>query len=153
MNIESKQYRPASKLMEDRKGNCAQAVFATYGPHINEGEIDYATCMKIASAYGGGINLTGNVCGAITGALMALGLKYGEDFLKISEISKKFLDEFTLINGSIICRDLVGHEIFDNEDLRKVNNVEIFNKCKKCVDDAAQLLEKYLEKQEFVEDM
>ena len=144
MKKESEKNNPASKMMEDKKGNCSQAIFARFGPNLEKGNIDFDTCMKITSAFGGGINLTGNVCGAITGALMTLGLKYGENFLKVSEISTQFLEEFKSINGSIICRDLVGHDFFDNEDLRTTFNKEIFEKCKKCVDDAACLLEKYL---------
>ena len=77
MDSKSKLINSANKMMEELRGNCAQAIFATYGPQIGLENIDYESCMKIASAFGGGINLTGNVCGAITGTLMTLGLKYG----------------------------------------------------------------------------
>jgi len=145
MKKESELDNLASKMMIDGKGNCSQAIFAKYAPKLEKGNIDFDTCMRITSAFGGGINLTGNVCGAITGALMTLGLKYGENFQEVMKISTQFIDEFKSINGSIICRDLVGHDFFDNEDLRKTNNKEIFEKCKKCVDDAACLLEKYID--------
>ena len=71
MNNETKLYNSASKMMEERRGNCAQAIFATYGPRLAKGKVDFDSCMKITSAFGGGINRTGNVCGAVTGALMA----------------------------------------------------------------------------------
>ncbi len=145
MKNESKLFDSASKMMEEGRGNCAQAIFARYGPILEKGKIDFDSCMRITSAFGGGINLTGNVCGAITGALMTLGLKYGESIQEVSKISTQFLDEFKSNNGSIICRDLVGHDLFDNEDLRKTKEKDIFEKCKKCVDDAACLLEKYFD--------
>jgi C_GCAxxG_C_C family probable redox protein len=143
MKNESKLNNSASKLMVERRGNCAQAIFAKYGPQMSSGKVDCESCMQIASAYGGGINLTGNVCGAITGALMALGIKYGGNVQEVTKASSQLIDEFTSINGSIICRDLVGPDLFDNEDLRKGFEQELFKKCMKFVDDAAHLLEKH----------
>ncbi|MHA2377388.1 MAG: C-GCAxxG-C-C family protein [Candidatus Thorarchaeota archaeon] len=67
----------ANKIFQEQKGHCSQAIFAAYGEQLGLGKVDFDTCMKIASAFSGGIALTGNVCGALTGALMALGLKYG----------------------------------------------------------------------------
>jgi C_GCAxxG_C_C family probable redox protein len=145
MNVESKQYDTASKIMEERRGNCAQAILATYGPRLSLGKVDCDSCMRIASAFGGGINRTGNVCGAITGALIALGLKYGKNIQDVTEISTQFLEEFIAINGSIICRELIGHDLLTDEDLRKASTKDVFMKCMKYVDDAAHLLEKYLE--------
>lgn len=145
MNIESKLNIPASRIMEERRGNCAQSILATYGPYLSNRKIDFDACMLTASAFGGGINLTGNVCGAITGALMALGLKYGANVQELTKISTMLIDDFTSLNGSIICRDLVGHNLFDVENLRQDFKEDIFKKCVKCVDDAARLLEKYAE--------
>ena len=144
MKNESKINNSASKLMDEQRGNCAQAIFARYGPQMSSGKVDCETCMQITSAFGGGINLTGNVCGAITGALMALGIKYGGSVQEVTKASNQLIDEFTSINGSIICRDLVGHDLFDNEDLRKGFEQDLFKKCMKYVDDAACLLEKHL---------
>jgi len=103
--------------------------------------------MKIASAFGGGINRTGNVCGAITGALMALGFKYGGSVQEeeITRVSTRFLDEFVSINGSIICRELIDHDLITEEDLKKAFESDAFKKCMKYVDDAARLLNKYIE--------
>ncbi|NHJ06233.1 MAG: C_GCAxxG_C_C family protein [Candidatus Heimdallarchaeota archaeon] len=146
MENKSKLINSANKMMEELRGNCAQAIFTSFGPQMGLENIDYELCMKIASAFGGGINLTGNVCGAITGTLMTLGLKYGGSAqeIEITRISNKIIEEFIALNGSIICRDIVGHDIFSNENLRKEFSEEIFKKCKKCVNDAACLLEKYI---------
>ena len=152
MKNESKLFDSASKFMVEHRGNCAQAIFAIYGPHIGLGKVDCETCSKITSAFGGGINRTGNVCGAITGALMALGLKYGgsPQEVDVTKISNQLLEEFTTINGSIICRDLIGHDIFDDEDLQKAFAKDLFKKCQKYVKDSAHLLEKYAELEEEI---
>ncbi|NHJ87442.1 MAG: C_GCAxxG_C_C family protein [Asgard group archaeon] len=147
MENKSKLINSANKMMEELRGNCAQAIFATYGPQIGVEKIDCESCMKIASAFGGGINRTGNVCGAITGALMTLGLKYGGSAqeIEVTQISNQFIEEFTAINGSIICRELIGYDLFSDEDLREAFKKDIFENCKKYVNDAACLMEKHIE--------
>lgn len=53
----------------------------------------------------------GEVCGSCTGALMALGLKYGDVKAKSDEVCNKFLDEFKNENGFFICRNLLNCNI------------------------------------------
>ncbi len=146
MVIKSKLINSANKMMEELRGNCAQAIFATYGPQIGLEKIDCESCMKIASAFGGGINRTGNVCGAITGALMTLGLKYsrGAQEVEVTKISNEIIEEFTAINGSIICRELIGQDIISDENLKEAFKKGLFEKCKKYVNDVAGLMEKYI---------
>ena len=143
-----KVHETPSKIMEERRGNCAQAIFATYGPHVGLQKINNDLCMNIAAAFGGGINLTGNVCGAITGALMVLGLKYGKNFQELILISNQLLDEFRALHGSIICRELIGHDLFGDENMSRAFKEDVSRKCIKCVNDAAQLLEKHIELEE-----
>jgi C_GCAxxG_C_C family probable redox protein len=132
----------AKTMMQERKGHCAQAVFTTFGERLG---VDYDTCMKIASAFSGGIVRTGNVCGALNGALMALGLKYGgQDSTKVNEVASKFLDDFKSLNGSIICRELINHDLITDEDVNQAFKTEAFDNCPKFVEDAATLLEKLL---------
>lgn len=132
-------------MMEEQRGNCAQAIFATYGPHLGIHKINSDACMNITVAFGGGINRTGNVCGAITGALMVLGLKYGGKVQEVTHISNQLMDEFTAMHGSIICRELIGYDLNNDENLRKAFQEDAFKKCKKFVTDTAQLIEKYVE--------
>lgn len=83
------------KYFLEKKVSCSQAIFAAYGERLSLGKVDYDTCLKIASAFSGGIAQTGNVCGALTGALMALGLKYGGtnevEGRKTNEVAVKLL--------------------------------------------------------------
>ena len=74
-----------------------------HGEELSSGKVDYETLMKISSAFSGGIARQGNVCGAVTGALIALGLKYGgPDSTKVNEVAMKFLEEFAFLNGTVI---------------------------------------------------
>jgi C_GCAxxG_C_C family probable redox protein len=135
----------AKKMMQERRGHCAQAVLTSYGEKASSGKVDYDTLMKVASAFSGGIAHQGNVCGALTGALMALGLKYGgPDSTKANGIAMKLLDEFASLHGSFICRDLIKHDLFTDEDVEKAFKTGAFDSCPKYVEDAALLLEKLL---------
>ncbi|OLS22285.1 MAG: hypothetical protein HeimC3_31620 [Candidatus Heimdallarchaeota archaeon LC_3] len=138
----------AKKIMLEKSGNCAQAVFGTYVEQLGLGKVDYDTCLKITSAFGGGIARTGNVCGALTGAIMVIGLKYGgikrEDQEKTNEVVGKLLNEFKLLNGSIICRELINHDLITDEDVKLAFQNESFNNCPKFVEDASMMLEKLL---------
>lgn len=139
--------KKATKVMEERRGSCSQAIFATYGEHLGLGKVDFDTCMKIASAFSGGIAGTGNVCGALTGALMALGLKYGsdQDPFKINVVSRKALDEFELLNGTTICRELINHDLLTQEDVKKAFETGAFDNCPKYVEDVTKILDKLLD--------
>jgi C_GCAxxG_C_C family probable redox protein len=135
----------AKKMMNDRKGHCAQAVFTAFEEKLGKGKIDFDTMMQVSSAFSGGIVRTGNVCGAVTGALMVLGLKYGSpDSTKVNEVAKKFLDEFELLHSTVICRDLIKHDLITDEDVNNAFKTGAFDNCPKYVEDAVILLEKLL---------
>jgi len=131
----------AKKIFGEQKAHCAQAIFAAYGEQLGLGQVDFDTCMKIASAFSGGIARSGNVCGAVTGALMTLGLRFGEDAEKVNEIAVKLFDEFESLNGSIICRELINHDLITVEDLKKAFENGSFDNCPKYVEDVALILE------------
>ena len=136
----------ANKIFQDRKASCSQAIFAAYGEQLSLGKVDFDTGMKIGSAFSGGIARTGNVCGALTGALMALGLKYGdaEDENKVNEVAVELLNEFESLNGSTICRDLINHDLITDEDVKQTFNNGSFDNCPKFVEDVTKILDKLL---------
>ena len=135
----------AKKMVQEQRGNCAQSVLTSTGEMVSSGEIDHDTMMKIASAFGGGMARMGNVCGAVTGALMALGLKYGgPDSMKVDAYAKQLMDEFTTLHGSVICRDLIEHDLVTVEDVEKAFKTGAFDNCPKFVEDAVGILEKLL---------
>jgi len=93
---------------------CSQAVFAAFSEDYG---LSKEQALKIGACFGSGMR-KGEVCGACTGALMALGLKYGDDKAKSNEVCEKFLDEFKNENGSIICRDLLECDISTPEGVQ-----------------------------------
>lgn len=129
----------------EQQDNFAQAIFSVYGQYLG---FDRDTCLKITSVFGGGINRTGNVCGAVTGALMVIGLKYGEvgikNPLKPYEVASEFIEKFKDRNKTILCRELFNHDLLTDEDLDHAYKTDTFNNCPKFVNDAAEILEKML---------
>ena len=125
--------------------NCAQAVI---GEFCEEDGLDINTAFKIANGFGGGVR-SGDVCGAVSGAVMAIGLKCGffveKDFdqksycyKKTDEFMKKFKDE----NGSTLCRDLLGADIRSPDDFAKPETRELIKTiCPKMVAAAVRVVE------------
>lgn len=130
--------------------NGSQSVFTVFGTDYGLSEDN---CLKIACAFGGGMGRQQHICGAVTGALMALGLKYGkamgDDESKKKETYRKtsdFFEEFKKLNGSSNCKELLnGLDMKDPEDYKKIMELGLFdNKCKKYVEDAVHIAEKVM---------
>lgn len=98
--------------------NCAQAVFSAFAPVLG---LDETTALRIASPIGGGMGRSGNVCGAVTGGLMALGLARGASTPEGKEptylLAKEFLRRFQEKHGTILCNALTGYDISAPEGL------------------------------------
>ncbi len=121
--------------------DCSQVVFSEFAPQLG---MDRETAILTAASFGGGM-WTGETCGAVTGALMALGLKYGhtddgneEQKAKMMEKGMEFKRKFALRNGSCICRDLLGYKI--PEDMESIMAENKFGTvCNKMVADACEI--------------
>jgi C_GCAxxG_C_C family probable redox protein len=127
--------------------NCSQAVLVACGQDYGLTEDQ---CLKIATAFGGGMARQQMTCGAVTGALMAIGLKYGRgsndpESRKGVAYDKtlEFFGEFTKRNGSITCRDLLqGLDMNDPEDSKIIQERQLFKTaCARYVQDAVQIIE------------
>lgn len=129
--------------------NCSQAVLSVFAGDLS---LSKATAFSIASGFGGGAR-NGQICGAVTGAIMALGLKYydteqGPAKAKQPVYEKVigFTDKFKAKNGSIVCKELLGCDISTPEGERKFESEDLHNKvCCGLVEDAVQILEKMSE--------
>ncbi len=92
--------------------NCSQSVFSSFASPLG---ISDELALKLASPLGAGIARQGQVCGALTGALMVLGLQHGgvnpEDKEKTYQIAEEFVRKFKERHGSILCRELLGLDI------------------------------------------
>ena len=77
---------------------------------------------RIATPFAGGMARTGEVCGAVVGALMCIGIKHGRDEVgqpedKAQGLSGEFLRRFRDEMGSIQCRELTGIDLSTPEGL------------------------------------
>jgi C_GCAxxG_C_C family probable redox protein len=129
--------------------NCAQALLVAYGTGLG---INRDIALKIASTFGGGVGRTGETCGAVTGALMIIGLKYGitkpdfENKMRPYNIVEKFINQFKTRNNahSISCNELIGFRIFPDRPLNRSERDIIQKRCPQYVQDAARIIEEIL---------
>ncbi|HNX17422.1 MAG TPA: C-GCAxxG-C-C family protein [Methanoregula sp.] len=129
--------------------SCSQAVCAAFAEDFN---IDRETALRLSCGLGGGMGHSGNTCGAITGALMVIGMKYGrtkaEDTAakeKTYALVNEFITEFLRRNHSLNCTELIGHNLSDPKELAFARENHLFRtKCSKFVYDAGEILEKIL---------
>ena len=84
--------------------NCCQAVLMSC---CEAYDITPEQAYHLAAFFGAGMR-RGEVCGAVTGALMALGLRYGDENNRQCGKSKEFLANFEERHGSVICRELLA---------------------------------------------
>ena len=121
---------------------CSQAVFAAFSEELG---LPIEQALKIGACFGSGMRKA-EVCGACTGALMALGLKYGESKAKSDEACERFLDEFEKENGFFICRDLLNCDISTKEGVEHALENNLFKEfCPKMVESAAKIAKELLE--------
>ena len=135
------------KLFESRF-NCAQSVFASFSQELG---LDEKQALKIGGCFGSGMR-KGEVCGACTGALMVIGLKYGqceindrESKLKSDELCVKFLEKFESINGSYICNELLNCDLKTKEGIDYAIRNNLFTEiCPKMVESATMIVEEII---------
>jgi C_GCAxxG_C_C family probable redox protein len=133
-----------------KKGmNCAQAVLCSFAPDFN---LDEETAARVSCGFGGGMARLQNTCGAVTGAIMVLGLKYGkhpEGYARAKTLTykevRRFVDEFKKRHHVLDCRDLLGLDLNDEEQHKqfKEKNLSVIV-CDSCVRDAVIILEEIM---------
>ena len=128
---------------------CSQAVLSAYAPKLG---MDQQTALKVSAAFGAGMGRLGEVCGAVTGAFMVIGLKFGRIDVKdvkahedATRLVREFAQQFGLINGSIICRDLLGLDLGTREGQKAFVDRKLRETmCAKYVRDAAEIVEQLI---------
>ncbi len=108
--------------------------------------------LRVAGAFGAGMARTGETCGAVTGALMVIGLHHakvqkGDDDSRerASALAQEFMDAFQERNGSLLCRELLGVDVSTPEGIAAVREKDLFRTvCPKFVKGAGEILEKLL---------
>ncbi|MFX1297071.1 MAG: C-GCAxxG-C-C family protein [Promethearchaeota archaeon] len=129
--------------------NCAQAIFSTYGVKFG---LEREIALKTATGFGGGIGAMGKTCGAITGAILVLGLKFGQTTLEDTQAKMKtfslvikLMKKFEELNRSTTCKELIGCDLstLEGQKLAKEKNI-VKTICPKFVKDAAEILEQFI---------
>jgi C_GCAxxG_C_C family probable redox protein len=126
--------------------SCSQAVLFACSGRFG---LDRETALRVSGAFGGGMARTGNTCGAVTGAFMVIGLRHGmtkaEDNKakeKTYELAREFTVRFTSRNKSIVCRELLGHDLSTHEGREAVKEKKLATTlCPKFVQDAVEIVE------------
>jgi C_GCAxxG_C_C family probable redox protein len=129
--------------------SCSQVILSTYGGEFGLKE---ETALRAASGLGAGMGRLGEVCGAVTGALIVIGLKHGHIEAKDEETKEKtyalvqdYAGRFRLRNGSLMCRELLDCNLAAPEGMEQVRQKDLFTeRCPRFVRDAAEILEDVL---------
>lgn len=135
--------------------HCSQAVLAAFADDIGLTE---EQALKLGACFGSGMR-KGEVCGACTGALMVLGMLYGqydkanlESRLTANEVNDKMMNRFAEINGSYICNDLLGCDISSKEGVNYALANNLFTEfCPLMVSIAVDILEEIITEQKIKE--
>jgi C_GCAxxG_C_C family probable redox protein len=129
--------------------NCSQAILTAFGePH----GIDAQSAKKLGRPWGGGVGRMGQICGAVTGAIMVLGLAQNrmqdeagarnDICASIQELVRRFEQR----HGTSVCKDLLGADFSTEEGQRKIKEEMLVKKlCSKFVEDAGGILAELLE--------
>jgi C_GCAxxG_C_C family probable redox protein len=129
--------------------NCAQSILSSYA---NQYGLDKDTALRIATGFGGGMGRLQNTCGAVSGAFMVIGLRYGmgknddiEAREKTYQVIREFSKRFQEIFGSIVCKELLDCDINTPEGKDYYDRNDFFEKkCFQYVKNAAEILEEIL---------
>jgi C_GCAxxG_C_C family probable redox protein len=126
--------------------NCSQAVFSAFAPQFG---LDKDTALKLASPFGGGVARRGQVCGAVTGALLALGLARGADKPagkeEIYRLSQEFMRRFEEKHHSIICRELIDCDLSTPAGYQSATEKGVFKSiCPGLVGEAVEIIQALL---------
>lgn len=123
--------------------NCAETVLGAVAAAAGLN----APPLRIATGFGGGVGRTGDVCGAVTGAVMAMGWANGrnkpedkESYAKLSAAVRQFLADFRHSHETLECSILTGYDLSDPAILPKFGeDKERREKCASFIRTAARL--------------
>ena len=124
---------------------CSQSVFAAYAEDCG---ITEEQALKTGACFGAGMR-KGEVCGALTGALMVLGMLYGQsdkahpkDREQANFVTNEMMERFADLCGSCRCNELLGYDISTPEGAAAAKADKLFIEfCPKMVEKAVDILE------------
>lgn len=125
---------------------CSQSVIM---PYIEQWGLDRESFLKLTDAFGGGIGGMAGICGAVSGAIMVIGLKYGrtqsndtEAKQKTRTLVKEFVKRYKDRYGFIECKHLLGEDLSTDEGMAIAKEKGLFgSKCPRLIEDAIDILD------------
>jgi C_GCAxxG_C_C family probable redox protein len=128
--------------------NCSQAVLSAFAEDFG---LEREMALRVAGGFGCGMRM-GEVCGAVTGAFMVIGLKYGKMRPEDDEARERtyglvleFADKMKAKHGSILCRELIGCDLSTKDGYTQAIEKGVFvTLCPGFVKDAVEILEEIL---------
>ncbi len=125
--------------------SCSQAVFSAFA--VPSG-MDESLALKITCPFGGGMARMGEVCGAVTGAFMVIGIKFGRADVEDEQARdatysavEEFIRLFKKRHDVIRCRDLLGIDPSDSQQKEQENQGGLLDTlCTRIVRDAAEIV-------------
>ena len=124
--------------------NCSQAVFCTFADELG---LTQEQAARISIGLGGGVGRMREICGAISGAAMLVGLAHPEyDKAKVYETVREITSEFKRSHDSVICKDLLGLKEVNFNEKPEPRTPEFYIKrpCLKIICDAVSAIENVL---------
>ena len=138
-------YGKRAEALQREGYNCCQCLIGTL---CEEFGMDRPTAFRFAGAFGSGIGCAGDMCGALTGGMMAIGLKCKSKQLpdqeydgEIDRLAREYLERFKEANGGKTrCRDLLGADPYTAEGWVKIRkNDRHSNVCRPLIIKAAEI--------------
>ncbi|MGD0613288.1 MAG: C-GCAxxG-C-C family protein [Anaerolineales bacterium] len=130
----------------DQGYNCSQSVFSAFAPQFG---VPDELALKLASPFGGGMARQGHICGAVSGALMALGAGRGADLPagkeEIYRLGQELLQSFESRHGTLLCRELIGYDLRTPDGWMQARQKGVFTTiCPGLVRDAVEIAQALL---------
>jgi len=128
--------------------HCSQQVLMEWAEKLG---YDRDEASRMAAPFGGGM-FRGDTCGAVSAAMIAIGMRYGHDrpgdeegnAAMVAKVNA-FQEAFIARNGSTICRELVGYDFaYDGELEKAMESGKVFEICPKMVQSALEILDQIM---------
>ena len=127
--------------------NCAQSVTMAFADLIG---MEQQAAARLASPFGGGMGRMREVCGAVSGMLLVLGILYGYDvpdddpkqvlYQQVQDLAASFREQV----GTIYCRDILDNPPSDPNPTPRTAAYYAERPCARMVMIAAELMESFI---------
>jgi C_GCAxxG_C_C family probable redox protein len=126
--------------------SCSQAVLSVFAPDFG---LDREIALRISQGFGAGIGYSDDICGAVSGAIMVIGLRYGrteaqnktakeETYAAVGEFFRRFKQR----NISVECTELLGYNLSDPQQVAQAKkNKAVMARCPALVRYAVEIVE------------